>query len=129
MMLRYTLMMVALAALAGCSKHDCDLSSEADQKAFGEVAEMTKGAHSCMVSNNELIATHPDVSVTEVADKYKAFLESKSWKVELKDHKGERANGKPLEGKVLLAQNGDKKSTTLVYPLADTIIETVTSTE
>ena len=74
---------LALAAV-GCSKHDCDLSG-GDESKFGEVAEMTGGAHSCSVMNSELIAVHPDKSVDEIATKYESFLKSKSWTVEVKD--------------------------------------------
>lgn len=118
----------ALTAV-GCSKHDCDLSSGSDESKFGEIAEMTGGAHSCSVISAELIAVHPDKSIDEIATKYETFLKSKSWSVEVKDHKSTRANGKPLEGKLLLAEAGGKKLTTLVYNLSDTLIETVTSVE
>lgn len=125
-----------ILALAGillganaCSKHDCDLASEADKAKFGEVAEMTGGAHSCMVSGAELIATHPDMSIDEVAKKYEGFLASKSWEVKIEDYASKRANGKDLEGKLVVAKSGDKELRTVVYPLTPTIIETVTTSE
>jgi hypothetical protein len=118
---------VVVAALAGCSKHSCDLSSDADKQSFGEIAAMTGGAHHCMVSNGELVATHGDNTVDAITGKYKTFLEQAGWKVDVTDHKGERANGKPLEGKLMRAEKGGKVATTLVYPLADTLIETVTA--
>jgi hypothetical protein len=118
---------LALAA-AGCSKHDCELASESDKKNFGEVAEMTGGAANCFLSNGELIATHGDTSVDKITDKYKAFLEGKGWKTEVKDHTGKRSNGNEYKGKLLAAEKGDLKIGTLIYPLGDTLIETVTIT-
>jgi hypothetical protein len=121
---------VALAVVGfGCSKHDCKLESESDKKAFGEVAEMTGGAFSCFVSNSELVASHGDTTVEKVTDKYKAFLESKGYKTELKDHKGERSNGKSYEGKMLFAEKDGAKIGTLIYPLGENLIETVTITK
>ena len=45
-------------AMGGCGKHKCDLKSDADKQAFGDIAAMTGGAFSCFVSNNELVASH-----------------------------------------------------------------------
>lgn len=110
----------------GCSKHDCKLESESDKADFGEVAEMTKGAFSCFPSNGELVASFgEDQKVDAVATKYKTFLESKSWKVEVKDHEGKRSNGGSYQGKMILATSGDKKLGVIVYPLSDKIVETV----
>ena len=117
-------MMVALGA---CSKHKCDLSSDSDKQSFGEIAAMTGGAFSCMVSNGELIASHGDTTVDAIVAKYKSFLEGQGWKVTVEDYKGQRANGKPLEGKLVGAEKGGKKAITLVYPLAEKLIETVTT--
>jgi hypothetical protein len=114
-------------AVGACSKHKCDLSSDADKQAFGDIAAMTGGAFSCMVSNGELIASHGDTTVDAIVTKYKAFLEKEGWKVSVEDYKGQRANGKPLEGKLIGAEKGGKKSVTLVYPLAEKLIETNTA--
>ena len=116
-----------IIALGACSKHKCDLSAEADKQAFGEIAAMTGGAFSCFVSNGELIASHGDTTVDAVVTKYQGFLEGQGWKVSVKDHKGERANGKPYEGKIMAAEKGGKTAATIVYPLSDKLIETVTA--
>jgi len=114
----------------GCAKHKCELESETDKKNFGEVAEMTGGAFNCMLSNGELIATHgDDATVDAVTDKYKAFLEGKGWKTEVKPHTGTRSNGNSYEGKMLLAEKDGTKLGTLVYPLGDKLIETVSVTK
>ena len=120
---------LVLASL-GCSKHKCELESETDKKSFGEVAEMTGGAFNCMLSNGELIATHgDDATVDGVTDKYKAFLEGKGWKTEVQPHTGTRSNGNSYEGKMLLAEKDGTKLGTLVYPLGDKLIETVSVTK
>ncbi len=125
--------LIALGALLlstltmGCSKHDCGLDSEADKAKFGQIAEITKGAHSCMVSNGQLIAHHKSKSPSDIAASYKGKLEAKKWKVEVKDHNGKRANGKPLKGKMLTATQGDKKAGTLFYSLTDGLVEAVTT--
>lgn len=125
--------LIALAALVlvvqGCSKHDCKLESDSEKQSFGEIAEMTGGAFSCFVSNGELVASHGDTTVAAVTDKYKAWLEKAGYKVEVKDHKGERANGKPYEGKMLMAEKDGKKVGTLIYELGDKLIETVIITK
>lgn len=121
-----TLAVGLLISTAACSKHDCDLSSGSDEATFGAIAEMTGGAHSCMVSNAELIATHSDSEVDGVAKKYQTFLASKGWTVEVKDHESTRANGKPLKGKILTSSKDGKTATTLVYVLTGSIVETVT---
>lgn len=115
--------------VGACSKHTCDLSSGSDKTTFGDVAPMTGGAFSCFVSNGELVATHGDTTVDAVVTKYKAFLEKDGWKLGVEDYKGSRANGKPVEGKTIAAEKGGKKTSTLVYPLSDKLIETVTSTK
>jgi hypothetical protein len=119
--------MLAALTMGGCSKHDCDLSSADDQKTFGDIAEMTKGAHSCDVTNGELHATHYDANVDDVTAKYTKVLESKSYKVEVSDHDSTRANGKPLHGKLIVAEVSGKKMNTLVYLLTDGIVETVSA--
>lgn len=116
-----------MVGAAACSKHKCDLSSGSDKQTFGEIAPMTGGAFSCMVTDGELIATHGDTTVDAIVTKYKAFLEKDGWKVAVADYKGERANGKPLEGKTVTADKGSKKINTLVYPLGEKLIETVSS--
>lgn len=115
----------ASLGLLGCAKHDCKLESESDKADFGEVAEMTKGAFSCFPSNGELVASFGDEKVENVATKYKTFLESKSWKVDVKEHEGKRGSGESYQGKMILAQSGDKKLGVIVYPLSEKIIETV----
>jgi hypothetical protein len=124
---KLTTMMAALlvTAASACGKHDCELGS--DEATFGAVAEITKGAHRCSVMNSELVATHGDTSVDAVAQQYKAAADAKGWKVETEDYKGERANGKALEGKLLKIALGDKTATTLVYSLSGSLIETVTT--
>jgi len=119
--------LVISALTMGCSKHDCGLDSDADKAKYGAIAEITKGAHSCMVSSGQLIATHESKSPGDIAKSYKSKLEAKQWKVEVKDHKGKRANGKPLVGKMLTATKGDKKAGTLFYLLTDGLVEAVTS--
>jgi hypothetical protein len=116
---------VFFLALQGCAKHECKLESDADKQAFGGVAEMTGGAFSCFVSNGELVASHGDTNVAAVTDKYKAWLEKAGYKVEVKDHKGQRSNGKAYEGKMLMAEKDGKKVGTLIYELGDKLVETV----
>ena len=111
-------------ALAGCSKHKCDLSSGSDKETFGDVAPVTKGAFSCFVSNGELVASFGDTTVDAVVTKYKASFEKDGWKVAVDDYKGTRANGNAFEGKMMTSEKGGKKVKTLVYPLADKLIET-----
>lgn len=128
--MKTALLLLALSlGAAGCSKHECKLESDSDKQAFAEVAEMTGGAFSCFVSNGELVASHGDTTVDAVTDKYKAWLEKNGWKAEVKEHKGERANGKPYEGKMMTAEKGGKKLATLIYPLGDKLIETVIITK
>jgi hypothetical protein len=128
-----TAMVGAALVATGCSKHDCDLDSEDKKQKFGTLADMTEGAHSCMVMPSpadgamEMIATYGDTTVDSVAGRYKTWLEGQKWTVEMKPHQGTRANGKPYEGQVIKASSGDKTALTLIYPLGDTLIETVTS--
>lgn len=113
--------------VGACSKHKCDLSSGTDKQTFGDIAPMTGGAFSCMVSGGELVATYGDSTVDAVLTKDKGWLEKNGWKVSVEDYKGERANGKPLEGKMMLSEKGSQKIGTLIYPLSDKLIETVSS--
>ena len=126
-MLTFVCASALMIGVGACSKHKCDLSSGSDKQTFGDVAPMTGGAFSCMVSDGELVATFGDTTVDAVVTKYKAFLEKDGWKVSVEDYKGERANGKPLEGKTVKADKAGKNVSTLVYPLSDKLIETVSS--
>lgn len=117
-----------LAMVAGCAKHKCDLSSGSDKETFSEIAPMTHGAFSCFVQNSELVASHGDTSVADVTSKYQAFLEKDGWtNVKIEDKHGTRSNGNTYEGKIISAEKGGKKSSTLIYPLAGSLIETVTT--
>jgi hypothetical protein len=124
-----------VVSTSACSKHKCELESDAEKEAFGTLAEMTQGASICLVSNGpegkpEMVATHGDgATVDGVAGKYKTFLEGKQWQVETKPHSGTRANGKPYEGQVVKATAGGKTAMTLIYPLSEELIETVTIVE
>ena len=112
--------------LGACSEHNCSLDTESDKKTFGDLAPATSGANSCFVSNGELVATHPDKSVDEVATSYKKALEAKKYEVKMEAHQGERGNGESYEGKRLLLKKGDKEAGVVIYPLTEGIIETVT---
>jgi hypothetical protein len=125
MKLLFVSLICASVGSFGCAKHDCKLDAESDKADFGEVAEMTKGAFSCYPANGELVASFGDEKVENVATKYKTFLESKSWKVEVREHQGKRSNGESYDGKMILATSGDKKLGVIVYPLSDKLIETV----
>jgi hypothetical protein len=118
---------VVFLGLAACSKHKCDLSSGSDKETFGDVAPMTGGAFSCFVSNGELVASHGDTTVDAITTKYQAFLEKDGWKVSVEEKTGQRSNGKSYQGKTVTADKGGKKVTTLVYPLTDKLIESVTT--
>src|SRR5688572_1861265 len=93
-------MLGAALATTACSKHDCELDSEDKKQKFGTLADMTEGAHNCMVMESpadgalEMIATYGDSNVDAVAGRYKTWLEGQKWQVEMKPHKGTRANGK-----------------------------------
>ncbi len=118
---------VLVLSIVGCAKHKCDLPSAEDKKTFGDIAEMTKGAERCDVTNGELHATHYKANVDNVTAKYKKVLEAKAYKVEVSDHEGTRSNGKPLTGKLIVAEASGQKMNTLVYLLTDGIVETVTA--
>ncbi len=113
-------------ALTGCSGHDCSLDTDGDKEKFGDIAPATAGAHSCFVSNGELVATHPDMSIDKVAEAYKTKLEAAKYEVKLEEHNGTRSNGKTYEGKRLLLKKDGKKAGVVVYPLSENIVETVT---
>jgi hypothetical protein len=119
-------LLASTLALGACSEHNCSLDTESDRKKFGDLAPATSGANSCFVSNGELVATHPDKSVDEVADAYKRALEAKKYDVTVEKHEGQRANGKSYEGKRLMLEKGDKQAGVVIYPLTEGIIETVT---
>jgi hypothetical protein len=122
--------------LGGCSEHDCEFANEDQKAALGEVAGMTKGANSCSASmqsagllgepNLELNATHYEATVDKVTSQYETFLKGKGWEVEVKDHEGKRANGNPLEGKMVLAKKDGRNLGTIIYELTDGIVETTT---
>jgi len=117
-------------ALSACAKHKCDLSNGSDKETFGEVAPMTHGAFSCFVSNGELVASFGDTTVADVTAKYQAFLEKDGWtNIKTEDKHGTRANGKSYEGKIIKAEKAGKKVGTLIYPLSDKLIETVSTVQ
>jgi hypothetical protein len=114
-----------LVSALGCGKHDCKLESESDQKAYGEIAEMTKGAFSCFPSNGELVATHADgATVESVTEKYRAFLANKGYSIQIEDHEGKRGNGESYKGKMLVSEKDGAKVGALIYPLTSELIET-----
>lgn len=126
----YLLMIVVVCssfALSACSEHDCSLDTEADEQTFGALAPATAGANSCFVSQGNLVATHPGVSVEEAAETYKTKLEAKEYSVQLEDYTGERANGKEFEGKRLVLKKGDDAGVVRLYPLTEGIVEAVIS--
>ena len=139
-MKKLLLILGVTGSLAACSKHDCKLETEEAKRTFGEVAGMTKGANHCFVSSGpifgdlsadgasaqELAASHYDTTVDEVAKKYETFLVKHGWDVRVEPHKGERANGKPYEGKRVLAKKDGRQLGTIVYELGDRIIDTTT---
>lgn len=133
-------LIAVLAALAGCSEHDCKLETEEQKQTFGEIAGMTKGANTCFValpSINagfemdapakpplELSATHYETTVDEVAKKYESFLKEKGWEVTVQPHTGKRGNGEPYEGKMVLAKKGERQVGSIIYELTTGIIDT-----
>jgi hypothetical protein len=135
------LLLVGLAgSLTACSKHDCKLETEAAKRAFGDVAGMTKGANHCFVSSGpifaelsadgtppqELAASHYKTTIDAVSKKYEAFLVEQGWEVRVEPHTGKRGNGQPYEGKRVLAKKSDRQLGTIVYELAEGIIDTTT---
>lgn len=129
----------------GVLKHKCDLDSDGKKAAFGDVAAMTKGAHSCDVEGHSSIGglvdpslrceigtencvanmhtIHPNMQPAEVIAQYKAFLEPAGWKVTESTYEGKRGNGKPFTGMKMRAEKGDKFLISQVYMLADTLAE------
>jgi hypothetical protein len=121
---------LVVMALPACAKHKCDLSSGSDKETFGDVAPMTHGAFSCFVSNGELVASFGDTTVADVTSKYQAYLEKNGYtNVKTEDKHGSRSNGKSYEGKIVMAEKSGKKVGTLIYPLTDKLIETVTTVQ
>ncbi|MEZ4222121.1 MAG: hypothetical protein R3B13_14395 [Polyangiaceae bacterium] len=130
---------------SGCSKHKCDLGSEGKKTAFGDVAAMTKGAHSCDVEGHSAIGDfvdpnlrceigdkdcvanmhtiHPNMQPEAVVAQYKAFLEPAGWTVTQGTYDGTRGNGKPFKGVTMRAEKGDRFLISKVYMLADTLAE------
>jgi len=131
--------------VAGCAKHKCKLDTDGKKSVFGDVAAMTKGAHSCDVEGyaniggmvepslhcevgaqdcvGNLRAIHPNMQPDAVAAQYKAFLEPAGWKVSQNAYQSTRANGKPLTGTQLRAEKGDRVLISKVYMLGDTLAE------
>lgn len=139
-MTKLLLLLGVVGSLTACSKHDCKLETEAAERAFGDVAEMTKGANTCFVSAGpmfgdlaaggpppqELAATHYKTTIDEVSKKYETFLTGHDWEVRVEAHTGKRGNGQPYEGKRVLAKKGDRQLGTIVYELGEGIIDTTT---
>ena len=143
---------ISLAALslstAACSKHECDLKTDAEKKELGALADMTQGAFSCdvqgtglgesfigtskcdMGSPNCISTMHAihaaPATVKDVAAKYKGFLETAGWKVETKTVKSKFMSGKDIEGEVLSGKNADKDITVRVFPFGENMVETTT---
>lgn len=140
-MLPRTLTAAALVLmLVGCAKHKCKLDTDGKKAAFGDVAEMTKGAHSCAVEGTSKLAgvsctigdascmptmrtIHGNMQHDAVAKQYATFLEAAGWKVVQKPYDGKRANGKTFTGTQVRAEKGDRVLLTRVYMLADTLAE------
>jgi hypothetical protein len=116
-------------ALSACSEHNCSLNSERDEEKFGELAPVTAGADSCFISEGDLVATHPGMSVEEGAQAYKTKLEAKTYSVEVEDYSGQRGNGGEFEGKRVIFEKGEDTGVVRVYPLTDTIVEAVISVD
>lgn len=120
-----SVLLVSLAGLGGCAKHDCKLESDAEKSAFGDIAPMTKGAFSCFSRTEdnmgmskphlELAATFGDSSIDKVTDQYKSFLDKNGWTTTVEPHTGKRGNGKTYEGKMLLAKKGDRQVGAIIY--------------
>lgn len=152
-----TALAICLAALSfslvACSKHECDLKTDAEKATFGTLADMTHGAFSCSVEGVRLdaedgpgmmgdakceIGSAPaclakmnaihasPAKVKEIAASYKAFLEKAQWKVEEKDVKSKYMSGKEIEGVELRGTSGDKKMMISVFPFGDDMVETRT---
>lgn len=145
-------MLVSLAALSlsalACSKHKCDLATDAEKKEFGTMADMTAGAFNCDVEGTSLEesfvgtakceigsakciptmhAIHAaPATVKDVAAKYKGFLEQAGWKLEEKTVKSKYMSGKDIEGIELNGKNGDKDIFLKVFPFGDDMVETRT---
>lgn len=144
-MMRYALALGLSLLTVGCSKHKCELETDAQKSAFGELADMTAGAERCYVKGTSLIAglamadlsceigkkdclptletSHYELSQEQVSTNYTTFLEQKGWDVEKENYEGERANGKPLEGIRLTAKKGDDGLLITMYNLAEKVVD------
>ena len=147
--MRKTLFAFAVVtALVACTKHKCELDTEAKKAAFGAIADMTEGAHSCYVEGFSLLddeimpdtkceigssdcaptmdVIHPSpATVKDVAGRYRAFLEKNQWSLEEKTSSGKFGNGKPYEGIDLRAKSGGKTLLIRVTPFGDDMVQTL----
>ena len=141
--------LAAVALLPACSNNKCKLDSSAKKEAFGALAGMTAGAFNCRVEGEDvkaskyglnakcevgaagcdpmMFAIHAKTTVAVVAPRYRAFLEKNQWQItDEKTVTGKFGNGKPFEGKQLVAKKGTQGLVSRVVPFGDDMVETTT---